>query len=399
MSNEAGRPEQKPEQKKVEDTTSTTIPAKGNANKNNSKEVKESVKSPETDAGKKASPKTTSNTSSKKNRTPISKTALLGLVIAVVAVVAAGYEFYLLQLQKKQNTAFQESQNSALSRIDGLEQDLQTTRQALAADVSAREKLEDEQTALKTVMDTISARLGRTSTAWRLAEVEYLLTVANHRLTLAQDRKTAIAVFESADQRIKAIGDPRLVKIRKEIADELNALRSVSEPDLDGMALNLGSLAENVDKLPLIHKERVDAALDKVGKKAPKEWRDIPAAVWSDIKTLVVVRRHQQPTEPLLPPKESWFLHQNLRLKLEQARLALMRQDTSLFRQYLTEASGWIKMFFDAESAAVENTQNTLSSLGKVELKPSMPDVSGSLRDLRQLLANNNIVVGKKTDK
>jgi uroporphyrin-3 C-methyltransferase len=397
MSKEAS----KPDNGKAEQNTSVGIPAVSNASKNEKKpnDVKESTNSTSTDVGKKPTTKNKSTSKPKAERPPFSKTALLGLVIALAASGAAGYEFYLLRLQAKQNASFQQAQNSASTRINGLEQELQATRQAMAGEVAAREKVENEQSALKTVMDSISARLGRTSTAWRLAEVEYLLTVANHRLTLAQDRNTAIAIFVSADERIKAIGDPRLVKIRKEIADELNALRSVSEPDLDGMALNLGSLAENVDKLPLIHKERVDAALDKIGKKAPENWRDIPAAVWKDIKSLVVVRRHQQPTEPLLPPKESWFLYQNLRLKIEQARLALMRQDTPLFRQYLEEASGWIKMFFDEESTAVKNTQNTLSSLTKVELKPAMPDVSGSLRDLRQLLANNNIVLGKKADK
>lgn len=390
----------KPEQEKTEANPPAKTPVTNNANKDEKQqnEVKESASSPRAEAGKKESVKTRTTPKTKPERPPISKIALLGLVIALVASAAAGYEFYLLQLQAKQNTLFQKSQDDALTRINGLDEELQASRQAQAIEASAREKLEIEQNALKTVMDSVSARLGRTTTAWRLAEIEYLLTVANHRLTLAQDRKTAIAIFESADKRIKVIGDPRLVTIRKEIADELNALRSVAEPDLDGMALSLGSLAENVDKLPLIHKEQVDAALDQIGKKAPENWRDIPAAVWNDIKSLVVVRRHQQPTEPLLPPKESWFLYQNLRLKLEQARLALLRQDTQLFRQYLEEASGWIKMFFDEDSPAVTNTLDTLSSAAKVDLRPAMPDVSGSLRDLRRLLANNGVVLGKKSD-
>ena len=193
MSKEAS----KPDNGKAEQSTSAGTPAVSNASKNEKKpnDVKESASSSTTDTGKKASAKTKSTSKPKRERPPFSKTALLGLVIALAASGAAGYEFYLLRLQAKQNATFLQAQNNASTRISGLEQELQATRQAMAGEVSAREKVESEQSALKTVMDSISARLGRTSTAWRLAEVEYLLTVANHRLTLAQDRKTAIAIF------------------------------------------------------------------------------------------------------------------------------------------------------------------------------------------------------------
>jgi len=115
-------------------------------------------------------------------------------------------------------------------------------------------------------------------------------------------------------------------------------------------------------------------------------WEELPQAVWEDIKSLVRVRRHQQPIEPLLPPKEAWFLQQNLRLKLEQARLSLLRRDTRQFRQYVGEANSWIESFFDADSPAVRNASVTLRALIRVKLQPRTPDVSGSLRLLRERL-------------
>lgn len=320
---------------------------------------------------------------SKKQKHPISKTALLSLLLVLIVGGVAGYEFYLLENQAKRDSDLSQSQQSLQSSISKLEQEIQQTRSSLTADNKA----------LQASMDTVSAKLGRTTTAWRLAEVEYLLTVANHRLNLVQDRPTAIAVFETADERLQAIGDPGLMSVRKAIANELNLLRSISEPDLTGMALSLSSLANEVEKMPLIFKERVDLATGEEQKAKPESWREIPAAMWEEIKGLVVIRRHTQPTEPLLPPTEAWFLHQNLRLKLEQAQLALLRRDTALFRKNIEEASVWIQTFFDGDSAAVKNATTTLDSLAKVELKLNIPDVSGSLRELRRLLTQRGVVL------
>jgi len=325
----------------------------------------------------------------KKEKQSISKTALFALLVAVFASAGMGYEYFLLQQQQHLTASILSSQNR-------LEQNLKNTSQALERESRARINSENEFISFKTSIEAVATKLGRTSNEWRLAEVEYLLTIANHRLTLAHDRITAIAIFENADQLIKELSDPALLKIRKLIKEELLLLNAVKEPDLAGMALSLGSLAAKVEDLPLVDKERVAVATGQVKDQAPESWQDIPATVWKDIKSLVVVRRHQQTTEPLLPPAESWFLAQNLRLKLEQARLALLRGNTVLFRQNLNEANTWLKSFFNEESPAVINALKQTSALSKIELSPAIPDVSGSLRQLRSLLVERGVKLGSK---
>jgi len=312
-----------------------------------------------------------------KQHYPLSKTGLLALFFVLLVGAGAGYEYFLLQLQAKQDSNLQASQLALNSRIDTLEQELQSTHTLL----------EEADKALKSELDTVAETLGRTTLAWRLAEIEYLLTVANHRVILVQDYKTAIAAFQTADQRLSAIEDPGLTSIRKEIANELSLLRSMTEPDLTGMAISLESVANEVEKFPLLFKERVDQATGLKQKARPESWRDMPSAVWEEIKGLVVVRKHQQPSEPLLPPEEAWFLKQNLRLKLEQAQLALLRKDTNLFRSKLENAHKWIQTFFDQDSTAVKNALNLLENLTSVELQLDIPDVSGSLRELRSVMA------------
>ena len=316
------------------------------------------------------------------------KTALVSLsaLLALSALGLAGYDFWFLQKQLPVVSHAVEIQDSLQTRVSQLEQQLQLASSGLRSEIEARKSEQAEHQALSAAMQEISAKLGRSTVAWRMAEVEYLLTVANHRLILAQDPETAIAIFETADNRIKAIGDTSLLKVRKAIADELSALRGMPEVDIPGLALRVGSIADSIGQLPLRDKKRIAVALKEKTSSESKNWQDILLAMWSDLKSLVQVRRHQQPTEPLLPPNEAWFLYQNLTLKLEQARLAVLRRDTNLFRQDINEATNWLTNYFETESPAVQSSEKALKAMLNIELKPAVPDVSGSLRLLREVM-------------
>jgi len=321
-------------------------------------------------------------------------------LIAVSAIGLAAYDFWLLRAQTSVNTQLANTQselNNAQrelsntqrgfeTRINQLGQQLQATKNQLSAEIQARKNEQSEHKAVNAALQNITEKLGRNSIAWRMAEVEYLLTVANHRLTLAQDRQTAINVFETADSRLEAIADPSLLKVRKEIASELTALRAMPTVDIPGLALQIGSLAETVEQLPLMDQKRLAVVSEKRESAASVKWQEIPTVVWNDIKSLVQVRRHQQPTEPLLPPQQAWFLYQNLQLKLEQARLAVLKQNTAVFAQSLEEVSQWLSSYFETESAAVVSMQKTVKNLRTIELQPIIPDVSGSLRELRSVM-------------
>lgn len=312
--------------------------------------------------------------------------AVMAVFIALVAIAFAAYNFSLVQMQTPVTVQLEKAQNELQAGFSQQEQQLQQLKSELEKEVGARESAQAEHQALNTAMQNISATLGRSTVAWRMAEVEYLLTVANHRLILAQDPDTAIAILETADERIKAIGDMSLLKVRKVIADELLALRAMPEVDVSGLALRVASLINSVEELPLRDKKRIAIALNEKADVAPLDWRQIPMALWNDVKSLVQVRRHQQPTEPLLPPEQTQYLYQNLTLKLEQARLAVLQRDTALFRQSLGEAESWVTSYFEPESSAVTNVVASLKGMLKIELQPTLPDVSGSLRLLREVM-------------
>ena len=325
---------------------------------------------------------------------------------ALLLAILAGLGAYYLYLQGQQQSAALEERlgelqasidgnqskiaahQQQLAQLEALKQQIDAIRGEVDSAASVRQRIEAEQQAINTRMTEMVATLGRTTLAWRLAEVEYLLIVANSRLTLARDLRTALVALQTADQKLRAIGDPAFVPVRKAIADEITALKAVAEPDITGMALTLASLAGTVDSLPLPNTQPAHSSTPAVsnGKEDYQslDWSDIPGAVWRDLRNLVVVRRVDKPIEPLLPPSEAWYLRQNLELKLEQARLSLLRHEAALYRQLLNEADDWLKAYFNTESRAVKGMRESLQQLKQAELQPNLPDISESLRILRQ---------------
>jgi len=399
--------------KKTDKNTLEEKPKNASENKPESSALSDSEKSPVADSQEKKNVllKEPDKADSTKPEMPPAKTITnkktplyiaIGIVflIAVSATGLATYDFWLLRAQAPINAQLAGAQNGLEARIDqlakqsqgleqqsrNLEQQLKNTKDQLSAEIQARKNEQSEHQAVNAALQNITEKLGRNSIAWRMAEVEYLLTIANHRLTLAQDRQTAMSVLETADNRLEIIADPVLLKVRKEIASELTALRAMPNVDIPGLALQIGSLAESVEQLPLRDKKRLALASESLETTSSVGWQEIPAVVWSDIKNLVQVRRHQQPTEPLLPPQQAWFLYQNLQLKLEQARLAVLKQNTAVFAQSLEEVSQWLNGYFEVKSAAVGNMQETVKNLRTIELQPIVPDISGSLRELRVIM-------------
>ena len=107
--------------------------------------------------------------------------------------------------------------------------------------------------------------------------------------------------------------------------------------------------------------------------------------IWNNIKSLVIIRHHTRPTVPLLPPEQRYFLSENLRLQLEEARLALLRGDSTDYRQRLATAEQWIREYFDPDSPVTRSALETLAKLAKEDVAPALPDISAVVRNLNRV--------------
>jgi uroporphyrin-3 C-methyltransferase len=229
---------------------------------------------------------------------------------------------------------------------------------------------------------------------WAIAEVEYLLIIAMHRLLLEGDVTMALAAMEAADLRLKGLGDPGLLPVRQQLVADMNQLRAVNHADIAGMAIYLAELVAIAADLPLNSEviTKADATLSTDenqiddGLTAEPIWKRLPRLLWQEIKSLVVIKRSGEARQALLLPGEEYFLTQNLRLELESARLAVLRADSGNLRASVVLIQSWLRQYYDTSDSAVINVMETLDQMQAIELQPALPDISSSVESLRAYL-------------
>ncbi len=230
----------------------------------------------------------------------------------------------------------------------------------------------------------------QTSVDWVLAEAEYLVLAATQRLALERDIDTAIAALGAADQRLRSAEHPDLIPIRDQLIKDITALEGVNRADVEGLALYLAKTIDQVDDLPTkpIAEEVAPFATVRDGEYAAADWRRLGYAIWSDLVDLVEVKDADLPDSVLFDPELRYFLRQNLKLELASARLAVLRRD----RANLEASVGLIKRLFaayyDENDAGVKSITARLDEAMTLELKPQLPNISGSLDVIRRQRAD-----------
>ena len=111
------------------------------------------------------------------------------------------------------------------------------------------------------------------------------------------------------------------------------------------------------------------------------------ASVRNALDGVVKVRDTGVVEQPLVAPEAQYFLRTNLALQLQAARLALLRGEEAVFRQSLNDADAWLAEYYAASSTGVQSARTTIAEIRDSVFQVAMPDISGSLRLLRQFNA------------
>lgn len=221
--------------------------------------------------------------------------------------------------------------------------------------------------------------------AWLLAEAEYYMQIANVQLQLARNPDLALLALNHADERILQLGDPRLTGVRQALSDEKRALEAMEKTDIAGITLTLASLAATVESLPLKQDSQAREAKETSAVDPELTGMDrAMASLRNAVDGIVSVRRADEVMEPLIAPEAEFFLRANLSLQIQTARLALLRGEETVFRQSLDDVNQWLADYYDVDSTAVQSARTTISSIRGSTFNVAIPDVSRSLRLLRQ---------------
>ncbi len=317
------------------------------------------------------------------------KQVLIALSVVVVLLLIG-----LILLWSKQNqsvTRFTDSQDRVLQGNQQLQQQLQQLGNQLSSLTTETDKLSAAQQQLRDALQVLQKERPETERDWVLREAEYLILIAMRRLQLEQDVDTALVALQTADARVLALANPALIPLREQITTDMNALRSVELTDITSMTAYLSDLQKQVDTLPL-KSSITETSRSQLADAVPTEpvntgWKAIPERIWQELKSLVVIRRSDDSGVSFVMPEEHYYVIQNLKLELANARLAVLRRDSPALQASVDQISDWLQRYFNADTAAVNSILTGMGQLRQQNLSPSLPDISGSLQQVRKFLA------------
>lgn len=320
-------------------------------------------------------------------------TKLLNIIsLAGLLLLAAIVCFFVIK-GNQQLAEIRETESTQEAAFSDVNEQLTLLTEKDKSQTKTFEQLRANQQSLEESLSSLYEDKPDSNLDWALMEVEYLIVIATQRLLLERDVKTAITALESADQRLKDISNPALIPVREQIASDLNALRGVNAVDRTGLALFLSDLITRAESLPL-KKQMIVSDKYQESKAEPEKqnnWQVLPTLVWEELKSLVVIKHKDDDGTAFILPEEEYYLYQNLRLQLENARLSVLNLDSENLKASVEIISSWLKRHFDLNEAAVTNVLETLAQMENIDLQPELPDISSSLETLRVFMKHDDM--------
>ena len=315
--------------------------------------------------------------------------------LVVAALAAAGLLGSVLLWQKLgsiQEELARRTTDSSAQSIEArtLAREAQDSARELSVRLALQETRLSEVSLQRTQLEELMQSLSRSRDENLAVDVESDVRLAQQRALLTGSAEPLLAALKSADTRLTRAAQPRFNPLQRAITRDIERIKSASVADLPALMLKLDELARLVDELPVANEmasnsvprpvgvvaaEPNDSAgsasvparswLPGVDTQALQSWsRRVLGSLWLEASQLLRVSRIDQPEAALLAPDQAFFLRENLKLRLLNARLAMLSRQTDAARADLLNASNWLGKYFDP---AARRTQAALQLLAQVQ--------------------------------
>lgn len=284
----------------------------------------------------------------------------------------------------------------------------------IQAKVNVLENKQVESQSQYLALEQLYQAFSRTRDEWVLAETEQVLSTASQQLQLAGNVAGALIALQNADTRLSDSDKPQFIQIRRAIANDIEKLKSLPNLDLTGIALRLDSAIAQIDQLPLLADETPPKSIPKPRSAEPAKvesakadsatsvpqnigtqwmlkledvWQSVSAEMVGDLQQLVRIRSVETPDALLLSPTQAYYARENLKLRLLNARLALLSRNESAFRSDMIASQDAISKYFDTRAKRTQTVQALLKQVQGSNLSIEMPTLTNSLDAVRNYKA------------
>lgn len=305
--------------------------------------------------------------------------------------------------------------NAVNAETAALAREVSDTAKELQIKVGVLESRQSEAQTQQLALEQLYQDLSKNRDEWALSEVEQVLNTASQQLQLAGNVQGALIALQNADRSLGRSDKPQFLNIRRAIGADIERLKAMPAVDLAGVALRLDNVIAQVDTLPMLSDERpllpaapvrstrrqdgnlVAKGTGNAAEPAPENlslgqrmiqtWRNWSQEMWDDVRQLVRVRSVETPEALMLSPTESFFVRENLKLRLLNARLALLSRNEATFRDDLASSQEILLKYFDTRARATQSAQSALRQVQANNLTIEMPTLSESLNAVRNYKA------------
>ena len=283
----------------------------------------------------------------------------------------------------------------------------------LQGKVALLENRQIEAQSQQLALEQLYQDLSKNRDEWALAEIEQVLSTASQQLQLAGNVQGALIALQNADRSLSRSDKPQFITIRRAIAKDTEKLKELPSLDLVGVALRIDNVISQIDTLPMLadakpvlpavapRAKRMDApksGAKPVGPPPPPPsesvlahaqatWRAWSDEMLTDMRQLIRVRQVGTPDALMMSPEQTYFLRENLKLRLLNARLALMARNEAAFRNDLATAQDALAKYFDGRAAGTIAAQALLRQVQANNVAIDMPSLSDSLNAVRNYKA------------
>jgi uroporphyrin-3 C-methyltransferase/uroporphyrinogen III methyltransferase/synthase len=279
--------------------------------------------------------------------------------------------------------------------------EIQEASKELQVKVGVLENRQTEAQSQQAALEQMYQDISKNRDEWALSEIEQVLSTASQQLQLAGNVQGALIALQNADRSLSRSDKPQFITIRRAIARDIEKLKALPSVDQPGIALRLDNVISQIDNLPLLSDEkpaepiapsRVAAPVGgktavpaerTLGQRMTETWRNWSHEMWDDIRQLIRVRTVDNPDALMLSPSESYFVRENLKLRLLNARLALLSRNEGTFRDDLGTAQQMLVKYFDTKARSTQAAQALLRQVQANNVTIDVPDLSESLNAVR----------------
>jgi uroporphyrin-3 C-methyltransferase len=308
---------------------------------------------------------------------PVSR-RLMYFCLALAALALAASAMLWQKLSNIQEQLARQSHEAGNNAVEAraLAKQAQDLVRETAARLALTENKVNDVALQRSQVEQLVQSMSRSRDENMLVDIESALRLAQQQAQLTGSTQPLLAALRSADQRLERGGQPPLSRVRAAVARDIDRVKASSVTDVPGLLARLDELVRQVDDLPLANSvSGSDASAPaRRSEPAPKLawWERALAEIREEVRGLVRVGRIDQPEAVLLAPDHAFFLRENLKLKLLNARLGLLSRQTDAARADVTAAQLALRKYFDPASrktqAAAAMLQQVQSQLRSVEL-------------------------------